>query len=199
MVKIGITGGIGSGKSYVSRLLMERSVPVYDTDSEAKRLMLENAEIRKGLIKLLGNDVYQENGELNKPLVAGYLFADKQNAERINSVVHPQVKADFNRWAMKQDKRWVALESAILFESGFEDVVDFVVAVYAPVEIRLKRVQERDGVTESQVRKRMAAQLDDETKCNRSDFVIINDGSKSLEVQVDNLLQTLEMIEKGNG
>lgn len=197
MVRLGVTGGIGSGKSYVLRLLAERGIPVYDSDSEAKRLMLVDAGIREGLTGLLGNDVYLPDGELNKPLISAYLFASVQNAERINAIVHPRVKAGFNRWASEQKAPIVALESAILFESGFEDVVDFVVTVYAPIEVRMHRVQERDGATEAQVRKRMAAQMDDEEKCKRSDFVILNDGNKPLDIQIDDLLQILGRMEKG--
>lgn len=197
MVRFGVTGGIGSGKSYVLRLLTERGIPVYDSDSEAKRLMLVDAGIREGLTGLLGNDVYLPDGELNKPLISAYLFASVQNAERINAIVHPRVKAGFNRWASEQKAPIVALESAILFESGFEDVVDFVVTVCAPIEVRMHRVQERDGATEAQVRKRMAAQMDDEEKCKRSDFVILNDGNKPLDIQIDDLLQILGGMEKG--
>ena len=197
MVRFGVTGGIGSGKSYVLRLLAERGIPVYDSDSEAKRLMLVDADIREGLTGLLGNDVYLPDGELNKPLISAYLFASVQNAERINAIVHPRVKAGFNRWASEQKAPIVALESAILFESGFEDVVDFVVTVCAPIEVRMHRVQERDGATEAQVRKRMAAQMDDEEKCKRSDFVILNDGNKPLDIQIDDLLQILGGMEKG--
>lgn len=197
MVRLGVTGGIGSGKSYVLRLLAERGIPVYDSDSEAKRLMLVDAGIREGLTGLLGNDVYLPDGELNKPLISAYLFASVQNAERINAIVHPRVKAGFNRWASEQKAPIVALESAILFESGFEDVVDFVVTVCAPIEVRMHRVQERDGATEAQVRKRMAAQMDDEEKCKRSDFVILNDGNKPLDIQIDDLLQILGGMEKG--
>ena len=197
MVRFGVTGGIGSGKSYVLRLLAERGIPVYDSDSEAKRLMLVDAGIREGLTGLLGNDVYLPDGELNKPLISAYLFASVQNAERINAIVHPRVKAGFNRWASEQKAPIVALESAILFESGFEDVVDFVVTVCAPIEMRMHRVQERDGATEAQVRKRMAAQMDDEEKCKRSDFVILNDGNKPLDIQIDDLLQILGGMEKG--
>ncbi len=193
MVRIGITGGIGSGKSYVSRLLQERGVPVYDTDSEAKRLMQADADIRQGLTGLLGETAYQADGTLNKPLVAGYLFAGPRHAARINAIVHPRVKADFLRWvATKADCAFVALESAILFESGFEDIVDVVVTVYAPQELRICRAIERDGTTEEKIRRRMAAQMDDEMKCRLSDYVIRNDGIEPLAPQLDDLLKTLE-------
>lgn len=199
MVRIGITGGIGSGKSYVSQLLKERGIPVYDSDREAKRLMCTDETIREGLVELLGKEVYLPDGGLNKSMVAHYLFAKADNAIRINALVHPVVEADFRHWVCKHvEKAVVALESAILFESGFDDVVDFVVMVYAPVEVRMHRVLERDTTTKEQVRRRMAAQLDDRIKCIRSDYVIVNDGIRALPPQLDNLQKTLEKKEKGN-
>lgn len=191
MIRVGITGGIGSGKSYVAHLLSQRGLPVYDTDTEAKRLMLSDADIRMGLIGLLGEEVYAD-GKLNKPLLVSYLFASDEHASRINSIVHPCVKRDFLRWAASQTTHEiVALESAILYESGFDDVVDYVVAVYAPLEIRIRRAMERDSATEEQVRKRIAAQMEEEVKRDRADFVIMNDG-RPLAPQLDALLKALK-------
>lgn len=201
MVKIGITGGIGSGKSYVSRLLTEHyGIPVYNTDSEAKRLMLSDEGIRRRLTALLGKEVYKSDGTLNKPLLANYLFADSCHAGQINAIVHPQVKADFLKWADRQTGcEVVALESAILFESGFDNIVDKVVMVYAPVELRIRRVMLRDGTTEEKIRQRIVAQMDDKAKQDRSDFIIFNDGSRPLNLQLDDLQETLEKMIKGNG
>ncbi len=201
MVKIGITGGIGSGKSYVSRLLTEHyGIPVYNTDSEAKRLMLSEEGIRRRLTALLGKEVYKSDGTLNKPLLANYLFADSCHAGQINAIVHPQVKADFLKWADRQTGcEVVALESAILFESGFDNIVDKVVMVYAPVELRIRRVMLRDSTTEEKIRQRIVAQMDDKAKQDRSDFIIFNDGSRPLNLQLDDLQETLEKMIKGNG
>lgn len=201
MVKIGITGGIGSGKSYVSRLLTEYyGIPVYNTDSEAKRLMLSDEGIRRRLTALLGKEVYKSDGTLNKPLLANYLFADSCHAGQINAIVHPQVKADFLKWADRQTGcEVVALESAILFESGFDNIVDKVVMVYAPVELRIRRVMLRDSTTEEKIRQRIVAQMDDKAKQDRSDFIIFNDGSRPLNLQLDDLQETLEKMIKGNG
>ncbi|MBM6946222.1 dephospho-CoA kinase [Bacteroides gallinaceum] len=201
MVKIGITGGIGSGKSYVSRLLTEHyGIPVYNTDSEAKRLMLSDEGIRRRLTALLGKEVYKSDGTLNKPLLANYLFADSCHAGQINAIVHPQVKADFLKWAdLQTGCEIVALESAILFESGFDNIVDKVVMVYAPVELRIRRVMLRDGTTEEKIRQRIVAQMDDKAKQDRSDFIIFNDGSRPLNLQLDDLQETLEKMIKGNG
>lgn len=201
MVKIGITGGIGSGKSYVSRLLTEHyGIPVYNTDSEAKRLMLSDEGICRRLTALLGKEVYKSDGTLNKPLLANYLFADSCHAGQINAIVHPQVKADFLKWAdLQTGCEIVALESAILFESGFDNIVDKVVMVYAPVELRIRRVMLRDSTTEEKIRQRIVAQMDDKAKQDRSDFIIFNDGSRPLNLQLDDLQETLEKMIKGNG
>ena len=192
MISIAITGGIGSGKSYVSALLQKQGIPIYNADDEAKRLMLGEEGIREGLMDLLGNEVYTD-GNLNKPLLASYLFADAGNAARINSIVHPRVKADFRSWLKAhQESEIAALECAILYESGFEDTVDFVVMVYAPEELRVERAMRRDNATEQQIRARIAAQMNDEEKCRRADYVVFNDGSIPLERQLADLIAQLK-------
>ena len=192
MTSIAITGGIGSGKSYVSALLQAAGIPVYNTDNEAKRLMLSDEGIRQDLIALLGEGVYTD-GALNKPMLASYLFAGPENAARINAIVHPRVKADFRRWMEEQEgQEIVGLECAILFEAGFEDAVDAVVTVYAPESLRVERAMKRDGATEAQIRARIAAQMDDEEKCRLSDYIIYNDGSISLENQLSALVAQLK-------
>lgn len=192
MISIAITGGIGSGKSYVSSLLHQRGIPIYNADDEAKRLMLLDEGIRKDLIALLGETVY-EDGQLNKPLLSSYLFANPENANHINQIVHPRVKEDFKRWLEKQKNKEIAgLECAILFEAGFSDTVDAVVMVYAPECLRLERAMKRDRATETQIRVRMAAQMSDEEKCRLSDYVIYNEGSIPLEEQLSSLIAQLK-------
>ena len=192
MTSIAITGGIGSGKSYVSVLLQAAGIPVYNTDNEAKRLMLSDEGIRQDLIALLGEGVYTD-GALNKPMLASYLFAGPENAARINAIVHPRVKADFRRWMEEHEgQEIVGLECAILFEAGFEDAVDAVVTVYAPEALRVERAMKRDGATEAQIRARIAAQMDEEEKCRLSDYIIYNDGSISLENQLSALVAQLK-------
>jgi dephospho-CoA kinase len=192
MISIAITGGIGSGKSYVSALLQAGGIPIYNTDDEAKRLMLSDEGIRRDLMALLGEEVYRD-GALNKPLLASYLFADSSNAARINGIVHPRVKEDFLRWVkLHTQKEIVGMECAILFEAGFEDAVDAVVMVYAPEDIRLERAMKRDSATEAQIRARMKAQISDEEKCRKSDYVIHNDGTLSLENQLSALVGQLK-------
>ena len=182
MISIAITGGIGSGKTYVSNLLQEQGIPIYNTDNEAKRLMLSDEGIRRDLIELLGIDVYRD-GVLNKPLLVSYLFASSENAARINGIVHPRVKEDFRRWLeCHADYKVAGLESAILYEAGFQDMVDAVVMIYAPEAIRIERAMKRDQATEAQIRERMAAQLDDKEKLSRADYVIYTDGTIPLDV-----------------
>lgn len=196
MIRLGITGGIGSGKSYVSRLLIQVGIPVYDTDSNAKRLMIEHPSIQKQLVELLGENVYME-GQLNKPLLAEYLFSSSENASRINSIVHPVVKQDFQEWALRHSgTEIVAMECAILYESGFEQSVDKVLMVYAPKEIRLQRAMQRDSASEVQIRSRMAAQFSEEVKRKRADFVVINDGVCLLWPQLQEVIDELT-TEKG--
>ena len=192
MIKFAITGGIGSGKSYVSSLLEERGIPIYNADLESKRLTVQDGGIRKELFALLGEDIYQ-GATLNKPLLASYLFANSDNAVKVNSIIHPRVKDDFRRWVESQkDVPLVGLESAILYESGFDDVVDQVVMVYAPEAVRLQRAMKRDNATEEQVRARMSAQMDDEEKRSKADFVLMNDGIMPLDVQLDDLVRFLK-------
>lgn len=192
-VKLGVTGGIGSGKSYVSSSLRLRGIPVFDSDSEAKKLMLEDRAIVSSLKNLLGNDVYIA-GNLNKPLLASYIFSSPENALKVNSIVHPRVKQAFLRWADECFMRGcnvVAIESAILFEAGFDDIVDRVVMINAPLEIRISRVMLRDNVTRDKVMERINSQMPDEEKMLKSDFIIMNDGIMSLDVQIDKLISSL--------
>ena len=196
MVIVGITGGIGSGKSYVSELLKQRGVPVFDCDSQAKRLTLEDSIIRESLIALLGPGVYVD-GKLNKPVLASFLFASKENAAKVNAIIHPQVRKSFREWVAcnaLHGNDVVAMESAILFESGFNSEVDYVLMVHAPLDIRCSRVMERDHATLEDVERRIKSQMSDEEKSSMSDFVIENDGQRSLDGQLDALISSLKDI-----
>ena len=196
MISIAITGGIGSGKSYISNILQEYGIPIYNTDDEAKRLMVSDEGIRRDLVALLGEEVYVQ-GTLNKSLLASYLFADAENASRINGIVHPRVKLDFCRWLEQHtDKDIVGMECAILFEAGLDDAVDSVVMVYAPEALRVERAMKRDHATEAQIRARIAAQLDDEEKRKRADYVIYTDGSIPLDSQLSTLIAQLKLENK---
>lgn len=190
-IKLGITGGIGSGKSLVSHLLEVMGVPVYIADTEAKRLTANDPEIRRELIALLGKEVYQGEN-LNKPLLARYLFGDPDQARNINNIIHPRVKADFRRWAdAHHDRKIIGMEAAILIEAGFVDEVDKVVMVYAPSELRIKRVLERDGCSREEVIRRMESQMSDEEKKRLAHYTIFNDESRPVMTQVETLLASL--------
>ena len=192
MIKIAVTGGIGSGKSYISHLLENMHIPVYNADNEAKRLTVSDAGIRGELIALLGEEVYKD-GLLNKPFLASYLFSDPAHVLQINSIIHPRVRKDFTVWVERQEKcEIVGMESAILYEAGFQDTVDAVIMVYAPVELRIQRAMYRDGASEEQVRARIAAQMDDEEKRRRADFTVVNDGVQLLIPQLNRIVEQLK-------
>lgn len=193
LIKIGVTGGIGSGKSFLSSMLKERGIPVFDSDTEAKKLMLTDVFIISSLKSLLGEDVYT-GGKLNKPLLASYIFSSADKAAKINSIVHPRVKKAFLSWADERfsgGDRVVAIESAILFESGFSDVVDKIVTVVAPIDVRVSRVMSRDSTTRDKVMERINSQMGDDEKISKSDFIIENDGRKPLNEQIDVMLSVL--------
>lgn len=190
-IKIGITGGIGSGKSVVSRLLGVMGIPVYDSDSETKRLMASDGVIRKELQALVGEEVYA-GGVLNKPLLASYLFANSENARRVNGIIHPRVKEDFRQWVQRRFAcPIVGIESAILVEAGFADEVDSIVMVYAPEEVRIARAVRRDASSRELIEKRIRSQMNDEEKRRYADFVIANDDATPLIPQVLELIASL--------
>lgn len=185
-MKIGITGGIGSGKSYVCHLLAERGISIYDCDAAAKRLMRTSAKLRAELSQLIGADTYLADGTLNKPVVARFLLASDANAHAIDAIVHPAVAADFRESGMQ----W--MECAILFESGFESLVDRVVVVTAPEPMRIQRIMNRDGISEEQARQWMAKQWPQELLRQRAHFEIVNDGEQALGPQIENIINQLK-------
>ncbi len=191
--KLGITGGIGSGKSVVSHIMRCCGVPVYDCDSNSKRLTVSDPIIRDRLIELLGPAVYADDGRLNKPMLADYLFASDDHVRIVNGIIHPRVRADIALWASRQRCSLVGVESAIFFEADFTDVVDKIVMVSAPVEVRIARVMNRDNATADAVRHRISRQMSDEEKVRRSDFCIVNDGCRPLLPQVLQLVDGLRL------
>lgn len=190
-IRIGITGGIGSGKSVVSRLLDVMGIPVYISDSETKRLMTSDSCIRKELTALLGGDVYA-GGVLNKPLLASYLFSSPEHAQQVNGIVHPRVKEDFRQWTRHRATcPVVGIESAILIEAGFAGEVDAVAMVYAPEELRVQRAMKRDASSRESIERRVRSQMNDEEKREHADFVIVNDDETPLIPQVLALIASL--------
>jgi len=186
MMKVGITGGIGSGKSTVCALFAQRGAAVYDSDSEAKRLMRDDPALRRALVERFGPAVYR-GAELDRAALAAVVFSDRQALAALNAIVHPAVMRDFAAWAERQSGPYVILESAILFEAGLEGSVDRTVAVLAPAELRVQRASRRDGCDPEAVRRRIAAQLDDDTLCARADHTIVNIFETDLEPAVREL------------
>lgn len=186
MYKVGITGGIGSGKSTVCRLFEQNGIAVYDSDARAKALMAEDATLREQLVEAFGAECYNEQG-LNRAYLAGRVFGDEAELQRLNGIVHPAVKEDFRRWADAQRGAYVVLESAILFESGFDTEVNTTLAVMAPMEERLRRTVERDGVDREAVRRRMEHQLSDDELHARAARTIVNLRMDYLESDVEQL------------
>ena len=184
--KIGITGGIGSGKSTVCRLLADMGVPVYDSDARAKALMNDSEALRTALIEAFGEECYNAEG-LNRPYLASRVFGDAEALAQLNAIVHPAVREDFRAWADIQSSRYVVLESAILFEAGFENEVDTTLAVLAPLEERVRRTAERDGVDRESVLKRIAHQISDEELHRRANRTLVNLRMDYLESDVEQL------------
>lgn len=191
MVKIGITGGIGSGKSVVATLLSLSGVPVYIADVESKRLTNDSPLIRERLTALLGPDIYTDEG-VDKKLLASYIFHDATLLRKVNQIIHPEVNRHFLAWAEKQSFPFCAIESAILFESGFDKVVDTCLMVYAPLSLRVQRVVDRDKVSPIEVERRIRNQMSDEEKRERSDYVIYNDNSRALIPQIHAFIEWLK-------
>lgn len=183
MMKVGITGGIGSGKSTVCRLFAQKGIAVYDSDAAAKRLMQEDGALRRQLAGRFGEGTFRD-GVLDRAYLAGIVFADLQALADLNALVHPVVMRDFDAWAARQEGSYVILESAILFEAGLEGCVDKTVAVLAPRELRIERTCRRDGCGADQVVRRIAAQLDDDALSARADYVVVNIFEEDLEPAV---------------
>lgn len=202
-MKTGITGGIGSGKSYVAKLLKQRGIDVYDCDAAAKRLMRHSEELRQRLTALIGPDTYslrlqpheahksyevpwpnESQWVLNKAAVAKFLLASEENAHAIDAIVHPAVFRDFE----ESGQLW--LESAILYESGADRLVDRVIVVTAPEELRLQRVMARDGISREKALEWMGRQWPQDEVRRRADFEIVNDGIMDLEQQINEIIKS---------
>lgn len=190
MIKIGITGGIGSGKSVVAALLELSGVPVYIADTESKLLTVTSPVIREKLIALFGDELYTPGG-LDKKRLASHIFGNPERLAQVNAIIHPEVNRHFLAWAERRNAQACAIESAILFESGFDRVVDTALMVYAPMEVRIRRALERDAVPREEIVRRIESQLPDEVKKEKSDYVIFNDGEQALLPQVTAFLAGL--------
>ncbi len=170
---VGLTGGIGSGKTLVANMFSGFGIPVYDSDVEAKFLMNSSEDLRRAIIDLLGTSSYIDDN-LNRQYVAEKVFNDKELLSKLNAIVHPAVQEDFKKWVKKQKAPYVIQETALIFENNVQNRYDYVVLVTAPEPERIRRVVERDGKSREMVAARMRNQLDDKQKIPLSDFVINN-------------------------
>ena len=189
---VGLTGGIGSGKTTVAKMFEALNIPVYYTDVEAKKIMHSSKIIKRKLIHRFGEEVYLDH-KLNKPFLANLIFTNKENLEFVNSIVHPKVNQHFMRWVKKQESiaKYVVQENAILFENGSNIYCDKIITVTASKKIKLQRVIKRDNVTQQQVLERMNNQWSDQEKIKKSDFVINNLDLESTKEQVIKLHKKL--------
>ena len=174
MLRIGLTGGIGSGKSTVARVFETLGIPVYDADHAAKNLMNNDPELKAAIIELFGEESYHHN-KLNRAFIAGIVFNNPEKLARLNALTHPRTIADAENWLAAQHAPYAIKEAALLFESGADKHLDYIIGVTAPEETRIKRVAERDHLDPEDVRKRIRNQMNEEEKMKRCDFVLQND------------------------
>jgi len=190
MLRIGITGCIGSGKSTVAHMFRQLGIPVYVADDRAKWLMANHAEIRKGLIQLFGEQAFLSTGELNRPFISAAAFADSSLLAKLNALVHPIVIHDFDMWSQGQAHApYVLKEAALMFESDSYKQLDAVITVTSPEELRIQRVIKRSGLSREDVQARMKNQMSEEEKKSRSRYIITNDEVSALLPQVLHLHQ----------
>lgn len=192
---VGLTGGIGSGKTTVAGIFSKLGVPVYIADDEAKKLMKSSKVIKRKLVKLFGEDAYI-NGNLNKPFIANAIFNNKALLEKMNAIIHPKVASHFNKWFLKQTAPYVIKEAAILFENNTYQSFDFIITVTAPEEIKIERLLNRDDTSIKRIEDIMKNQWPDEEKIKYSDFVIVNNVIENTEKQVAKIhAQIIESLE----
>lgn len=185
MLKVGITGGIGSGKTTVCKIFESLGIPVYYADDRAKWLMVNHPPLVKGLTNLFGEEAYLEDGSLNRQGIAQIVFSDKEKLASLNALVHPIVYMDGEQWHKEQvEAPYTLKEAALHFESGGYRIMDVMITVFAPEEMRLERVVKRDDSDPIEVQKRMSKQMPDSEKMEQSDYVIYNDGSQLLIPQI---------------
>lgn len=190
MKVVGITGGIGSGKTTVAKMFQELGAPLYIADERAKVLMNTSKKIQRQLIDLFGEEAYQD-GQLNRPLIASKIFGDADLLKQMNAIVHPEVGADFKQWQEEQTAVYILKEAAIIFENNLASQYDYIITVVADLDQRIARVITRDNTTENKVMSIVKNQLSDDEKAKQSDFVIINHDLEQTRRQVLKIHQQL--------
>lgn len=183
MLRIGLTGGIGSGKTTVARIFSVLDIPVYDSDSASKRLMAEDEVLKDKIIQSFGKESYL-NGSLNRKYLSEQVFSDQKKIELLNSIVHPATIKDAEEWMKKQNTPYLIKEAALIFESGSNRFLDKVIGVSSPLSLRMERTMKRSSISAEQVKSRIALQMDEEEKMSLCDYIIINDEHQMLIPQV---------------
>jgi dephospho-CoA kinase len=191
MLKVAITGGIGSGKTMVCAVFEKLGIPVFYADLEARRLMDNDVSLKEEIVKYVGIGIFDDNFKLNRSKLAAIIFNNKEALSTINGLVHPVVRNEFNRWTDKQSAPYVIEEAALIFESGLATNFDKIITVSAPVNVRIERVMKRDKVTREGVIERINNQMDEGIKLKQSDFIIVNDGKEMLLPQIINIHKKL--------
>lgn len=191
MTILGVTGGIGSGKSIVCKYLSLHNIPIYDADIEAKRLNNTSPVIRQELIIRFGKSIYINN-ELDRKQLASLIFNNKENLQFVNQLIHTELAKHFLNW-IEDNKRHsiLALDAAVLFESGFDKYVDKIITVIAPIDIRINRVSKRDNLSPQQIEARINSQISDEERSKLSDFVVVNDNYESIINQTNIIIKKI--------
>lgn len=184
MIKLGITGGIGSGKTTISQFFNLLKIPVYNSDLRAKILMNNSEEIKESMYNIFGENIYSSDGILNRKELSKLVFSSKDLLQELNNIVHPVVKNDFLQWTKKFNSKYVIQESAILIDSGFYKMMDKVLTVTAPIDCKIKRVMARDNCTENEVISRMNNQISDKEMFKFSDFIIQNDDKNLIILKI---------------
>jgi dephospho-CoA kinase len=195
VLKVGLTGGIGSGKSTVAKIFEVLGIPVYYADTEAKRIMNQDPQLKADIIKHFGQDAYIEN-ELNRPYLSSIVFNNKEKLSLLNSLVHPATIRDSKEWINQQTTTYAIKEAALIFESGTQEFLDYVIGVSAPEHLRIHRAMKRDQLTRDQVLKRMSKQIEEVIKMHLCDFIIYNDEVKPVIPQVLELHKKLVGLSK---
>jgi len=189
-LRVGLTGGIGSGKSTVAKIFETLGIPVYYADDRAKKIMNENELLQEQIVAHFGKDAYQNN-QLNRPYMATQVFNDKEKLALLNSLVHPVTIADADTWMKKQITPYAIKEAALIFEAGVDKHLDLVIGVTAPEPLRIQRVMGRENISAEKVQERISKQMDEEEKMKRCDYVILNDEHQLIIPQVLTIHQEL--------
>jgi len=195
VLRVGLTGGLGSGKSTAAQIFEVLGIPVYYADIAAKRLMNEDAELRSAITDIFGKEAYSNN-ILDRKYISSIVFSDSAKLELLNKLVHPVTKKDSEAWMQQQTTPYAIHEAALIFEAKVSDRLDYVIGVSSPIELRIKRAMERDKVNREEVLKRMNQQLDEDIKMSKCDFLLINDEQQLLIPQVVGLHEKLIGLSK---